>query len=71
VFCLKNILYYILVLTYPRAFAIFIFINVSEIDLMMEVMRAYFINQEKYSYFILLHLDAAVFVGMFSLAATG
>jgi len=38
---------------------------------MMEVMRAYFINQEKYSYFILLHLDAAAFVGMFSLAATG
>jgi len=38
---------------------------------MMQVMREYFIDQEKYSDFILLHLDVAFFVGTISLTAVG
>jgi len=38
---------------------------------MMQVMREYFIDQEKYFYFILLHLDATMCVGAISLMAIG
>jgi hypothetical protein len=34
-------------------------------------MREYFMDQEKYSYLILLHLDAAFCIGGFSLTAFG
>jgi len=65
----SRVLLHILLPTFPRVLGIFIFINASETNLMMEVMREYFVDQEKYSYLILLHLDAAIFVGTFSLAA--
>jgi len=38
---------------------------------MMQVIREYFIDQEKYFYFILLHLDAAMCIGAISLLAAG
>jgi len=38
---------------------------------MVEVMREYFVDQEKYFYFTLLHLDAAMCIGAISLIATG
>jgi len=45
--------------------------NASETNLMMLVMREYFIDQEKYFYLILLHLDIAFCVGAISLTAIG
>jgi len=38
---------------------------------MIQVMREYFVDQEKYFYFILLHLDAAMSIGAVSLLAAG
>jgi hypothetical protein len=38
---------------------------------MVEVMREYFVDQEKYSYLILLHLDAAMCIGAITVAASG
>jgi hypothetical protein len=70
VYSVSRVLLHILLPIFPRVLGIYTFINVSETNLMMEVMREYFIDQEKYSYLILLHLDAAIFVGVFSLAAT-
>jgi hypothetical protein len=34
-------------------------------------MREYFVDQEKYFYFILLHLDAIIYIGAISLLAGG
>jgi len=67
----SNLLLLILLPTFPCLLGIFTFINVSETNLMMQVMREYFIDQEKYSYFILLHLDAAFCIGAISLTAVG
>jgi len=67
----SRVLLHILLPTFPRVLGIFTFINTSETNLMMEVIREYFIDQKKYSYPILLHLDAAIFIGAFSLAAIG
>jgi hypothetical protein len=68
---MSNLFLLILLPTLPRLLGIFIFINVSETNLMMQVMREYFIDQEKYSYFILLHLDATICIGAISLMAVG
>jgi hypothetical protein len=38
---------------------------------MMQVIREYFVDQEKYFYFIMLHLDAAMCIGTISLLAVG
>jgi len=38
---------------------------------MTQVMREYFIDEEKYFYFILLHLDTVICIGTISLAAIG
>jgi len=34
-------------------------------------MREYFVDQEKYSYLILLHLDAAMYIGAITVVASG
>jgi len=36
---------------------------------MLQVIREYFVDQEKYFYFILLHLDATMCIGAISLLA--
>jgi hypothetical protein len=38
---------------------------------MIQVIREYFVDQEKYFYVILLHLDAAMCIGTISLLAVG
>jgi len=38
---------------------------------MMQVIREYFVDQEKYFYFILLHLDAAMCIGTILLLTVG
>jgi len=69
VYSMSNLFFLILLPTFPRFLDIFIFINVSETNLMMRVIREYFIDQEKYSYFVLLHLDATMCIGAISLTA--
>jgi len=68
---MSNLFLLILLPTFPRFLGVFIFINISEANLMIQVMREYFIDQEKYSYLILLHLDAAFCIGVISLTAVG
>ncbi|KAH0948810.1 hypothetical protein HN011_008605, partial [Eciton burchellii] len=63
-----NLLLFILFPIFPRILVIFIL--ASETNLMMhDVMREYFVDKEKYSYLILLHLDAAICIGPISLLA--
>jgi len=50
---------FILLPIFPRVLGIFIFINASETNIRMQISE-YFIGQEKYFYFILLHLDVVV-----------
>jgi len=38
---------------------------------MIQVMREYFVDQEKYSYLILLHLDAAMCIGAITITGSG
>ncbi|EZA55088.1 hypothetical protein X777_05367, partial [Ooceraea biroi] len=45
--------------------------NVSEEHFMIHIPTEYFINQEKYYYYIVLHMDASVFIGSIVLPATG
>jgi len=66
-----HLLLLILLPIFPRVLGVFVLINASETNLMMQVMREYFIDQEKYFYLILLHLDAAFCVGAISLTAIG
>jgi hypothetical protein len=66
-----NLLLFILFPIFPRVLGIFIRINASETTLMIQVMREYFVDQEKYFYFILLHLDATICIGAISLLAGG
>jgi hypothetical protein len=64
-----NLLLFILFPIFPRILGIFI-LNASETNLMMhDVMREYFVDKEKYSYLILLHLDATICIGAISLLA--
>jgi hypothetical protein len=67
----SNLLLFILLPTFPRVLGIFIFINASETNIMMQLLSKHFIVQEKYFYFILLHLDVAICIGAISLTATG
>ncbi|KAH0948760.1 hypothetical protein HN011_004045 [Eciton burchellii] len=70
-YCLANLSVFILLPTFPKILGIFIF-NASETNLMMhDVMREYFVDQERYSYLILLHLDAAISIGSITIIATG
>jgi len=71
VYCVSNLCFFILLPTLPRGLGIFISINISEANLMVQVMREYFIDQEKYSYLILLHLDAAMCIGAITVTASG
>jgi hypothetical protein len=66
-----NLSIFILLPTFPKIIGILIF-NASETNLMMhDVMREYFVDQERYSYLILLHLDAAMCIAAISIIATG
>jgi len=71
VYSVSHVLLLILLPIFPRLVGVFIFINASETNVMMHVTREYFIDEKKYCYFILLHLDAAFFVGAISLTAIG
>jgi len=66
-----NLLLFILLPTFPRVLDFFILLNASETNLMLQVIREYFVDQEKYFYFILLHLDATICIGAISLLAVG
>lgn len=46
-------------------------LNVSESYLKVDFEREYFIDQEKYYCVILLHMDIAIGIAAFALAATG
>ncbi|XP_026826131.1 uncharacterized protein LOC113562085 isoform X1 [Ooceraea biroi] len=56
---------------FPRILGIFMSINVSEEHFMIHIPREYFIDQEKYYYCILLHMDVSFFMGAMILVATG
>jgi len=72
VYSIGGLLLFVFVPIFPQVLGIFTFINASITEnLMVQVTREYFIDQEKYSYFILLHLDAAVCIAMISLTAIG
>lgn len=43
----------------------------QQYQLQQIITTEYFIDQEKYSYFILLHMGTAVWIGSFALVATG
>jgi len=66
-----NLFLFILLPTLPKILGIFTSINASETNIMMQVLSEYFIDQEKYFYFTLLHLDSAICIGAISLIATG
>jgi len=66
-----NLSLFILLPILSEMLGTFILINASETNLMMHIMSEYFIDQEKYSYLILLHLDAAICVAAISITATG
>ncbi|KAH0948809.1 hypothetical protein HN011_008604 [Eciton burchellii] len=71
-YAIGSLLFFIFLPIFPQVLGIFTFINVSITEnLMVQVMREYFIDQEKYSYFILLHLDAAICIVVISLTAIG
>jgi len=65
-----NLLLFILLPTFPQILGTFT-LNASETNLMLQVIREYFVDQEKYFYFILLHLDATMCIGAISLLAVG
>jgi len=67
----SNLCLFILLPTLPQILGIFISINASEANLMVQVIREYFVDQEKYSYLILLHLDAAMCIGAITITASG
>ncbi|KAH0948815.1 hypothetical protein HN011_008862 [Eciton burchellii] len=70
-YCVANLSVFILLPTFPKIIGIFIF-NASETNLMLfDVMREYFVDQERYSYLILLHLYAAICIAGISIIATG
>ncbi|KAH0944342.1 Or9e65CTE, partial [Eciton burchellii] len=69
-YCVANLSVFILLPTFPKIIGIFI-LNTSETNLMLHVRREYFVDQERYSYLILLHLDAAMCIGSISILATG
>ncbi|KAH0948794.1 hypothetical protein HN011_007476, partial [Eciton burchellii] len=71
VYSMSSLFLLILLPTFPRFLGVFIFINISETNFMIQVLREYFIDQEKYFYVILLHLDAAFCIGVISLTAFG
>jgi len=66
-----NLLLFILLPTFPQILGTFTLINVSETNLMVQIIREYFVDQGKYFYFILLHLDATICIGAISLLAVG
>jgi len=68
---MTNLSLFILLPIFAKILGIFI-LNASETNLMMlDVMREYFVDQERYSYLILLHLDAAICIAGISIIATG
>ncbi|XP_026826113.1 uncharacterized protein LOC105287244 isoform X2 [Ooceraea biroi] len=66
-----NILTTCLLPVFPRILRTFTSTNVSEKHFMIHIPREYFIDQEKYYYCILLHMDVSLFMGAIVLVATG
>ncbi|KAH0948813.1 hypothetical protein HN011_008858 [Eciton burchellii] len=70
-YCMTNLSLFILLPIFPKILGSFI-LNASETNLMMhDVMREYFVDQERYSYLILLHLDTTMCIAAISIIATG
>jgi len=66
----QYLLLFILLPIFPRVLGIFIFINASETNIMMQLLSKHFIGQKKYFYFILLYLDVTICIGAILLIAT-
>jgi len=66
-----NLIIIILLPILPRIFDIFLFVNASEPRIIVQIMMNHLVIQEKYFYLILLHIDAAFFIGATALIATG
>lgn len=56
---------------WPRILGIFLFLNESLFRHKTFIVMEYFIDQEKYSYLVMLHANAAVCIGMSAILATG
>ncbi|XP_032680614.1 uncharacterized protein LOC116848534 [Odontomachus brunneus] len=56
---------------WPRVLGIFLFLNESLFHRKTLILTEYFVDQEKYSYLIMLHTNIAVFIGTFAMIATG
>ncbi|EZA47872.1 hypothetical protein X777_15257 [Ooceraea biroi] len=55
----------------PRILRTFTSINVSDEHFMIHITREYFVDQEKYFYYILLHLGASFLIGTIVIVGTG
>ncbi|XP_032680474.1 uncharacterized protein LOC116848468 [Odontomachus brunneus] len=55
---------------WPRVLGIFLFLNESLYRRKTLILTEYFVDQEKYSYLIMLHTNIAVFIGTFAMVAT-
>ncbi|XP_032680472.1 uncharacterized protein LOC116848466 [Odontomachus brunneus] len=56
---------------WPRVLGIFFYLNESLFRRKTLILTEYFVDQEKYSYLIMLHTNIAVFIGTFAMIATG
>ncbi|XP_032680468.1 odorant receptor 43a-like [Odontomachus brunneus] len=56
---------------WPRVLGIFFYLNESLFRRKTLILTEYFVDQEKYSYLIMLHTDIAVIIGTFAMIATG
>ncbi|EZA48140.1 hypothetical protein X777_14322 [Ooceraea biroi] len=56
---------------WPQILSTILPINVSQTQRIMYVMTEYFVDQERYFYLILLHINTATYIGMIVAVATG
>ncbi|EZA46731.1 hypothetical protein DMN91_006261 [Ooceraea biroi] len=56
---------------FPRILRTFTSINMSGEQFMIDIMREYFVDQDKYYYYILLHMDVSYIIGIIVIPATG
>jgi len=70
-YTLCNLFIFLLLPILPRILDIVLFINESQTRHTIYITTEYFVDQEKYFYPILLHMDAAISIGGIALIATG
>lgn len=56
---------------WPRVLGIFLFLNQSQLRHKTFFATEYFIDQEKYSHLVLLHINIAICIGTIALVSTG